>query len=93
MREILHLQVGQCGNQIGTKFWETINSEHGLDLEGKYNGNNHLQTDRLYVYYNETNNGERYVPRSVLVDLEPGTIESIKSSAIGNIFKPDNFIH
>jgi len=22
MREILHLQAGQCGNQIGSKFWE-----------------------------------------------------------------------
>ena len=22
MREIVHLQAGQCGNQIGQKFWE-----------------------------------------------------------------------
>ena len=22
MREIVHVQVGQCGNQIGVKFWE-----------------------------------------------------------------------
>jgi hypothetical protein len=22
MREIVHLQVGQCGNQMGSKFWE-----------------------------------------------------------------------
>ena len=24
MGEIVHIQLGQCGNQIGTKFWETI---------------------------------------------------------------------
>ena len=24
MREIVHLQAGQCGNQIGSKFWEVI---------------------------------------------------------------------
>ena len=24
MREIVHLQAGQCGNQIGQKFWEVI---------------------------------------------------------------------
>ena len=24
MREIVHLQAGQCGNQIGAKFWEII---------------------------------------------------------------------
>ena len=22
MREIVHIQVGQCGNQMGSKFWE-----------------------------------------------------------------------
>ena len=27
-REVVHIQVGQCGNQIGTKFWETIAQEH-----------------------------------------------------------------
>ena len=25
MREIVHLQAGQCGNQIGAKFWEVRN--------------------------------------------------------------------
>ena len=24
MREIVHLQTGQCGNQIGAKFWEVM---------------------------------------------------------------------
>ena len=27
MRELIHVQVGQCGNQVGTKFWETVSSE------------------------------------------------------------------
>jgi hypothetical protein len=29
MREIVHMQGGQCGNQIGAKFWEVISDEHG----------------------------------------------------------------
>ena len=29
MREIVHVQAGQCGNQIGAKFWEIISDEHG----------------------------------------------------------------
>ena len=32
MREIIHIQVGQCGNQIGTQFWESI-SKVGNILE------------------------------------------------------------
>ena len=38
MREIIHIQIGQCGNQIGEKFWETISEEHGLDQTGTYKG-------------------------------------------------------
>ena len=30
MREIVHIQGGQCGNQIGAKFWEVISDEHGI---------------------------------------------------------------
>ncbi|CBI19871.3 unnamed protein product, partial [Vitis vinifera] len=52
MREILHVQGGQCGNQIGSK----------------------------------------YVPRAVLMDLEPGTMDSIRSGPYGQIFRPDNFV-
>ena len=32
MREIVHIQGGQCGNQIGAKFWEVISDEHGARL-------------------------------------------------------------
>ena len=33
----------------------------------------------------------RYVPRAVLVDLEPGTMDAIRAGPIGELFKPDNF--
>ena len=29
------LQGGQCGNQIGAKFWELISDEHGVDPTGE----------------------------------------------------------
>merc|ERR1712215_271708 len=75
MREIVHIQTGQCGNQIGTKFWEIISDEHGIQPTGEYTQGNSkelcdLQLERINVYYNEGNQG-KYVPRAVLVDLEP----------------------
>jgi len=33
VREILHVQVGQCGNQVGTKFWEAVTAEHSLSFK------------------------------------------------------------
>merc|ERR1712032_848618 len=53
MREIVHLQAGQCGNQIGAKFWEIISDEHGIDPNGAYAGTSELQMERIDVYYNE----------------------------------------
>jgi hypothetical protein len=32
------------------------------------------------------------VPRAVLVDLEPGTMDSVRSGPFGQIFRPDNFV-
>ncbi|XP_015980424.2 tubulin beta-1 chain [Rousettus aegyptiacus] len=92
MREIVHIQIGQCGNQIGSKFWEVIGEEHGIDPVGSYVGDCALQLERIGVYYNEAH-GRKFVPRAVLVDLEPGTMDSIRSSRLGALFQPDSFIH
>ena len=39
VREIVHVQVGQCGNQIGNAFWNTMSKEHMLAKDGKFTGN------------------------------------------------------
>ncbi len=50
------------------------------------------------VYFSEVNNGDqdksRYVPRALLIDLEPGVLDAIRSSSsLGTLFRPDNFVH
>ncbi|MFS8007583.1 putative purine-nucleoside phosphorylase [Helianthus anomalus] len=91
MWEILHIQGGHCGNQIGAKFWDVVCAEHDIDVTGKYTGDSELQLERINVYYNEASGG-RYVPRVVLMDLEPGTMDNLRSGAYGQIFRPDNFV-
>jgi len=91
MRELVHIQAGQCGNQIGAKFWEVISDEHGIDPTGTYHGDSDLQLERINVYYNEATGG-RYVPRAVLMDLEPGTMDSVRAGPFGQLFRPDNFV-
>ena len=73
MREIIHLQLGLCGNQIGNQFWQTVAEEHGLDPNGVFHAPTGspqaeiermtlLQTERLNVYFDEGPTGN-YVPR------------------------------
>jgi len=71
MRELVHIQGGQCGNQIGAKFWEVISDEHGIDPTGTYHGDSDLQLERINVYYNEA------------MDLEPGTMDSVRAGPFG----------
>jgi tubulin beta len=60
------------------QFWEVISDEHGIDPTGTYHGDSDLQLERINVYYNEATGG-KYVPRAILVDLEPGTMDSVRS--------------
>jgi tubulin beta len=91
-REIIHLQTGQCGNQVGSAFWDVLTQEHGIDASGAFVGHSETQLDKINVYFNEAS-AKKYVPRAVLVDLEPGTMDSIKSGPLGNLFRPDNMVH
>lgn len=43
------------------------------------------------MYFNEATGG-KFVPRSVLIDLEPGTMDAVRSMPFGQLFRPDNFI-
>eukprot|EP01130_Rhizamoeba_saxonica_P000087 TRINITY_DN10107_c0_g1_i1.p1 TRINITY_DN10107_c0_g1~~TRINITY_DN10107_c0_g1_i1.p1 ORF type:complete len:474 (-),score=126.83 TRINITY_DN10107_c0_g1_i1:69-1490(-) len=93
MREIVHIQAGQCGNQVGTKFWEVISEEHGIASDGSYVGDNPKQLERIQVYYNETGSGKKYVPRALLVDLEPGVLDVIRAGKNKSLFRPANYVH
>merc|ERR1719379_615973 len=67
-------------------------NEHGISPEGTYLGDNPLQIERINVYFNEGMGG-RYVPRAVLTDLEPGTMDAIRAAKYGTLFRPDNFVN
>lgn len=73
------------------QFWEVISDEHGIDPTGTYHGDSDLQLERINVYYNEATGG-KYVPRALLVDLEPGTMDSVRAGPFGQLFRPDNFV-
>ena len=70
--------------------------EHGIDTStGNYVGESDVQIAKSNVYFNQIDfnaglvssrdeesktNNIRFVPRAVLVDLEPGVLDSIQTS-------------
>ncbi|KAM0681632.1 gamma-tubulin [Glugoides intestinalis] len=70
MHEIITLQVGQCGNQIGNEFWRRLCNEHSIGVDGTLLLN---QEDRKDVFFYQADD-TRYIPRAILLDLEPRVI-------------------
>lgn len=89
--EIITLQGGQCGNQVGLQYWNQLASEHGIlpdgsslpyPEEGKAG-----RTDRPESYFT-LSDSNKFTPRSVLIDLEPSVIT--KATAALPMFNPRN---
>ena len=94
VREIIAVQVGQCGNQIVAEFWKTMTKEHEVGEDSKFTGNKVQDTARVAtidVYFNETGEN-RYVTRVLLVDLEPDALDVVQATLVAAIFKPDNYV-
>lgn len=70
MHEVVTLQVGQCGNQVGSDFWKKLAAEHGMGCDGVLGA---AVDDRKDRYFYQTDDG-RYTPRAVLIDLEPRVV-------------------
>lgn len=70
MHEIISIQIGQCGNQIGNEFWKRLHSEHKIATDGVLVES---QDDRKDVFFYQSDDS-RYIPRAVLIDSEPRVI-------------------
>ena len=67
--------MGQAGVQMGNACWELYGVEHGVSPDGFLTADNLACNgpDFFGTFYQETSTG-RFVPRAVLVDLEPAVI-------------------
>lgn len=90
MREVITVQVGQCGNQVGTEFWKQLCAEHGIQPNGileDYASDG--AGDRKDVFFYQADD-DQYIPRALLIDLEPRVIQTIGNSAYRNLYNPEN---
>jgi hypothetical protein len=92
MREIITVQVGQCGNQVGRCFWDLVLKEHAAASRGgRFDG-------AMSSYFRNVDArtghdvGELDAPiatlkaRAVLVDTEEGVLSQTLASPLGELF-------
>eukprot|EP00618_Florenciella_parvula_P006894 CAMPEP_0119491762 /NCGR_PEP_ID=MMETSP1344-20130328/16525_1 /TAXON_ID=236787 /ORGANISM="Florenciella parvula, Strain CCMP2471" /LENGTH=483 /DNA_ID=CAMNT_0007527033 /DNA_START=135 /DNA_END=1586 /DNA_ORIENTATION=+ len=88
-REIVTLQCGQCGNQIGSEFWKQLCREHGIAPNGILEDYATQGDDRKDVFFYQADD-DKYIPRSLLLDLEPRVVNQIQTSEHRHLFNPEN---
>jgi len=88
VREVLTLNIGQCGIQLGQTVWEQYCAEHKIDTTGKRSDDVPKDNKSFRCFFEETGAGQ-YVPRNLMVDLEPNVIDDVKNSKYSKIFHPD----
>ena len=87
--ELVHIHGGQCGNQIGAKFWEVISDEHGVDPIVTYHGDSNLPLERIEEYCNEATSGP-YLRFPWTSSREPW-MASVRART-DSWFRPDNLV-
>lgn len=90
MREVISINIGQAGNQIGLSCWELYLLEHGILPDGTPS-DNFQHTESQHTFFAHTGNG-KYVPRSIFIDLEPSVIDEIKTGPFRSLYHPEQMI-
>ena len=86
VREVLTISVGQCGIQMGSAVWEQYCAEHNIDRTGK---KEKTEKDVSFLCFFEETTAGQYVPRNLMVDLEPNVIDDVKNSPYAKIYHPE----
>ncbi|PHJ24759.1 tubulin alpha chain [Cystoisospora suis] len=97
MREIISVHIGQAGVQVGNACWELFCLEHGIRTDGRRQSDHEVTIEEhttptadssFSPFFMETSQ-KQYVPRCVMVDLEPTVIDDVRKGCYGKLFHPD----
>jgi len=89
VREVLTINIGQCGVQLGETIWRQYCHEHKIGKDGKMKKK---CEDTSFICFFEETTAEQYVPRNIFIDLEPNCIDDVKASDYAAIFHPEYMI-
>jgi tubulin alpha len=88
-REVLTINVGQAGIQIGNSVWRQYSAEHQIKPDGHLIGKKEDRKDLYFTtFFEETGTGQ-YVPRNITVDLEPSVVDDVRTGIFAQMFHPE----
>ncbi|KAJ9581342.1 hypothetical protein L9F63_023480, partial [Diploptera punctata] len=92
MRECISIHIGQAGVQMGQSCWELYCLEHEIQPDGLTQDNKKSSSDDYFnSFFHELASG-KFVPRTVMVDLEPSVIDEVRNGEYKKLFHPEQLI-
>lgn len=85
----MEIKVDSTITVVGQEFWSRLCSEHGIRPDGILEDFATEGGDRKDVFFYQADDAH-YIPRAILVDLEPRVINNILQSPYSNLFNPEN---
>jgi len=90
-REIISIHIGQAGVQTGNAIWELYCLEHAIKPDGTMDKPKGEYHDFFNPFFTESTAG-KYVPRAIMVDLEPTVIDEVRTGTYRQLFHPEQLI-
>jgi len=88
-REVLTVNVGQAGIQLGNAVWEQYCAEHNIKPDGQLKEKDAEKEDSYFTtFFEETGTGQ-YVPRNITVDLEPTVVDDVRTGTYAQMYHPE----
>jgi len=88
MRETITIQVGQCGNQIGNKFWQLLLNEH----ENTPDDDDAISAFFRFSSRKNSSEQSNMKARALLIDMECGPLTETMRSPLGSLFDSTQFV-
>ncbi|RHY52956.1 hypothetical protein DYB38_005029 [Aphanomyces astaci] len=95
-RELITIQVGQCGNQIGRQFWKMALDEHA------HHAKNATFDESMSTFFRNVDKRGHELPlhksitslraRAILVDMEEGPVSETLKGPLGELFDSSQFL-
>ena len=93
MREIISINIGEGGINLGMSTWELFCIEHKIQANGELNILNIENEDReLGTFFSLSPHKDKYTPRAIFVDTDKSPIEQIKCGSHRELFNEDHLI-
>jgi len=92
MKEIITIQLGQAGIQMGSSCWELLSLEQNISLNGEPKSINQINLiEENGPFFYENSRG-KLVPRAIFLDSEPYIINQFKSGNFKGFFNLEDLI-